>query len=311
MPAARRYPALVPLSMSVSREVAQAQARGGAVVALESTLIAHGLPRPDNLAIAVEVEQIVRRYGATPATIAVLDGTVHIGLDGTGLRRIATDESLPKLGVRDLPVALAAEGSGATTVSSTALLAAKAGIAVFATGGLGGVHRGGGYDESADLAALARTPIVVVCAGVKSILEIEATLERLESLSVTVVGYRTNRFPGFYLTDSGCTLDWRVDQPAEAAAVFRARTGVQPGAVVVANPLPVEDQLDPDLHDRVLADALAAAEAERITGKAVTPYLLATLHRVTGGESLRANIRIIQRNAELAAQIAVALATAG
>jgi len=294
--------------MSVSPEVAQAQAERRPVVALESTLIAHGLPRPDNLAVAHKVEEIIRRYAATPATIAVLDGTVHIGLDDDGLRRIARDESIPKLGIRDLPVALATAGSGATTVSSTALLAARAGVSVFATGGLGGVHRGGGYDESADLAALAAVPIVVVCAGVKSILDIEATLERLETLSVTVLGYRTNRFPGFYLSDSGWPLDWRIDEPQQAAAVFRARGDVQTGAVLIANPLPTEEQLDPELHDRALADALAAAAVAGITGKAVTPYLLETLHRETGGESLRANIRIIERNAELAAQIAVAIA---
>jgi len=298
----------VPLPLSTSPEVAQAQANGEPIVALESTLIAHGLPRPDNLAVAREIEQIVRRYGATPATIAVLDGTVHIGLDDTGLRRIACDDAIPKLGIRDLAVALASGGSGATTVSSTALLAIKAGIAVFATGGLGGVHRGGGYDESADLAALAGTPILVVCAGVKSILDIEATLERLESLSVTVLGYRTNRFPGFYLTDSGFPLDWRIEEAHQAAAVFRTRTDVQAGAVVVANPLPPDEQLDPGLHDRVLAAAFAAAAADGITGKAVTPYLLDSLHRATGGESLRANVTIIQRNAELAARIAGALA---
>lgn len=298
----------MPLPVSVSPEVAQAQARGGAVVALESTLIAHGLPRPDNLDVARRIEEIVRRYGATPATIAVLDGTVHIGLDDSALQRTTGDESIPKLGIRDLAVAVATGGSGATTVSSTALLAAKAGIEVFATGGLGGVHRGGGYDESADLAALAATAVLVVCAGVKSILDIGATLERLETLSVTVLGYRTHRFPGFYRTDSGCPLDWRIEEPREAAAVFRARTDVRPGAVVVANPLPLSEQIDPVLHDRVLAEALSAAHAEGIAGKAVTPYLLANLHRVTGGESLRANIRIIERNAELAARIAVALA---
>ncbi len=299
---------VVPLPVSVSPDVAQAQARGEAIVALESTLIAHGLPRPDNLDVARRVEQIVRDHGATPATIAVLDGTVHIGLDEAGLQRVATDESIPKLGIRDLPVALAGGGSGATTVSSTALLAARAGIGVFGTGGLGGVHRGGGYDESADLPALARTPLLVVCAGVKSILDIEATLERLETLSVTVLGYRTDRFPGFYLADSGFPVGWRIDEPSEAAAVFRIRQDLQPGAVVVANPLPVEEQLDPALHDRVLADALAAADADGITGKAVTPYLLETLHRVTGGASLRANIRIIERNAALAALLAVDLA---
>lgn len=298
------------LPLSVSPEVTQAQARGAAVVALESTLIAHGLPRPDNLGVARDVEQIIRRNGAVPATIALLDGTVHIGLDDGALQRIAGEDSIAKLGIRDLPFALAAGLSGATTVSSTALLAARAGIAVFATGGLGGVHRSGGYDESADLAALAATPVLVVCAGVKSILDVGATLERLESLSVTMLGYRTDRFPGFYLTDSGFPLDWQVDEPCQAAAVFCARRDVQPGAVVVANPLPAAEQLDPGLHDRVLADALAAAAADGITGKAVTPYLLANLHRVTGGASLRANVRIIERNAELAAQIAAEVATA-
>jgi len=297
----------VPLTVSRSPEVAAAQARGGAVVALESTLIAHGLPRPRNLEVARDVEEIVRRHGATPATIAVLDGTVHIGLTDVALERIAGEESLAKLGIRDLPVALATGGSGATTVASTALLAARAGIDVFATGGLGGVHRGGGYDESADLAALAATSILVVCAGVKSILDVAATLERLESLSVSVLGYRTDAFPGFYLTDSGHPLDWRIEEPAQAAAVFTARRALQPGAVVVAQPLPVGEQLDPLLHDRVLADALVAADADGIAGKAVTPYLLENLHRVTGGESLRANVRIIERNAELAARIAVAL----
>ncbi len=301
----------MPLPVCRSAEVTRAQDRGEAVVALESTLIAHGLPRPENLRVARSVEEIIRRSGATPATIAVLDGTVHIGLDDDSLRRIAGDAALPKLGIRDLPVVLAAGGSGATTVSSTALLAATAGIGVFATGGLGGVHRGGGYDESADLGALAETSIIVVCAGVKSILDVAATLERLETLSVTVLGFRTNRFPGFYLSDSGLDLDWRIEQAHEAAATFVARRDVRPGAVVVANPLPEDEQLDPGVHDRVLTDALAAAAADGITGKAVTPYLLANLHRVTGGASLRANIRIIEGNAELAAAIAVSLAATG
>lgn len=277
------------------------------MVALESTLIAHGLPRPDNLAAAHRIEQAVRRGGATPATIAVLDGAVHVGLHDAELTRVASDETLPKLGVRDLPVALARGGSGATTVSSTAVLADRAGIAVFATGGLGGVHRGGGYDESADLGTLGTTGILLVCAGVKSILDIGATLERLETLSVTVLGYRTTRFPGFYLTDSGFTLDWQVDSPAEAAAVYAVRHQLRPGAVVLANPLPEAEQLDPELHDRVLAEALATLAADGVTGKAVTPYLLERLHRVTAGASLSANIRIILRNAELAAQVAVAL----
>ena len=309
MPAAgRRYPPVVSLPMTVTPAVRQALADGAPVVALESTLLAHGLPRPGNHDVGLQIEQTVRRGGAVPATIAVLDGVVHVGLDDAGLRRVADDETLPKLGVRDLPVVLARGGSGATTVASTAVLASRAGISVFATGGLGGVHRGGRYDESADLTTLGRTPIVVVCAGVKSILDVEATLERLETLSVTVLGYRTLSFPGFYLTDSGATLDWRVDSPGEVAEVYAARREVLPGALVVAHPLPVTEQVDPALHDRVLAEALAALGAEGVTGKAVTPFLLDRLHTVTGGQSLRANVRIILRNAELAAEIACAVA---
>lgn len=293
----------------ISPEVQSALSRGQAVVALESTLIAHGLPRPDNVAVAVQIEQVVREHDAVPATIAVLDGTVHIGLTPPDLDRVAS-EDIAKLGIRDLPGAIATGRSGATTVASTALLAARAGISVFATGGLGGVHRGGGYDESADLPALARTSILVVCAGVKSILDVGATLERLETLSVTVVGYRTGSFPGFYLTDSGHHLDWQVDTPEKAAAVLAARRELAPGAVVVANPLPVADQLDPELHDRVLADALAGLTRDGISGQDVTPYLLARLHAATGGASLRVNTTIILRNAELAARIAVVCAGA-
>lgn len=305
----------------MSPEVQAALSRGQAVVALESTLIAHGLPRPDNVAVAVQIEQVVREHGAVPATIAVLDGIVRIGLTPPDLDRVA-GEDIAKLGIRDLPGAIATGRSGATTVASTALLAAQAGISVFATGGLGGVHRvawgnrvagehrGSGYDESADLPALAHTSILVVCAGVKSILDVGATLERLETLSVTVVGYRTDSFPGFYLTDSGHHLDWQVDTPEQAAAVLAARRELAPGAVVVANPLPVEDQLDPELHDRVLADALAGLTRDGISGKDVTPYLLARLHAATGGASLRVNTTIIVRNAELAARIAVAYAGA-
>ena len=217
---------------------------------------------------------------------------------------------LAKLGVRDLPIAAALGRSGATTVSSTALLAARAGIGVFATGGLGGVHRHASdtFDESADLVSLARTSLVVVCAGVKSILDVPATLERLESLSVTVVGYRTLRFPGFYVADSGAPLDWSVETPAEAARVFAARRELAPGAVVVANPLPADQQLDTDLHDRVIAGALAAADAAGARGKDVTPFILGHLHEASGGASLEVNVRLVLRNAELAGRIAAELA---
>ncbi|TFV56900.1 pseudouridine-5'-phosphate glycosidase [Geodermatophilus sp. DF01-2] len=303
-------PVPVPLAPSVSREVAEALAEGRPVVALESTLLAHGLPRPDNRAAADEVEAAVRAGGAVPATIAVLDGRPHIGLTTDQLDRVCADPDLAKLAVRDLPVALALGRSGATTVSSTALLAADAGIGVFATGGLGGVHRQAAdtFDESADLTILSRTPLLVVCAGVKSILDVPATLERLESLSVTVVGYGTTTFPGFYVADSGSTVDWAVSSPEEAAAVLAARRALAPGAVVVAHPLPPDEQLDPVLHDRVIADALTAAGDAGVSGKAVTPFVLDHLHRASGGATLAVNVRLVLRNAELAGRIAAVLA---
>ncbi|HEY4625258.1 MAG TPA: pseudouridine-5'-phosphate glycosidase [Blastococcus sp.] len=293
-----------------SLEVADALREGRPVVALESTLLGHGLPRPDNRAAADDIESAVRAGGAVPATIAVLDGVPHVGLTACEIDRICADPGLAKLGVRDLPVAAALGLSGATTVSSTALLAAAAGIGVFATGGLGGVHRQSvdTFDESADLTALSRTSLVVVCAGVKSILDVPATLERLESLSVTVVGYRTTVFPGFYVADSGSTLDWSVADAEEAARVFAARRGLAPGAVVVANPLREDEQLDPALHDRVIAGALAAAEEAGVRGKEVTPFVLDHLHRASEGATLAVNVRLVLRNAELAGQIAAALA---
>jgi pseudouridylate synthase len=294
----------------LSPEVADALREGRPVVALESTLLGHGLPRPDNRAAADDIESAVRAGGAVPATIAVLDGVPHVGLTACEIDRICADPGLAKLGVRDLPVAAALGLSGATTVSSTALLAAAAGIGVFATGGLGGVHRQSvdTFDESADLTALSRTSLVVVCAGVKSILDVPATLERLESLSVTVVGYRTTVFPGFYVADSGSTLDWSVADAEEAARVFAARRGLAPGAVVVANPLREDEQLDPALHDRVIAGALAAAEEAGVRGKEVTPFVLDHLHRASEGATLAVNVRLVLRNAELAGQIAAALA---
>ena len=299
-----------PAATVLSTEVEDALRSGAPVVALESTLLTHGLPRPDNRAAADEVEAAVRAGGAVPATIAVLDGVPHVGLTAGEVDRVCGDPGLAKLGVRDLPVAAALGVSGATTVSSTAVLAARAGIGVFATGGLGGVHRHASetFDESADLTALSRTSLVVVCAGVKSILDVPATLERLESLSVTVVGYRTTMFPGFYVADSGSSLDWSVDGPEQAAAVFAARREIAPGAVVVANPLPPEEQLDPWLHDRVIAGALAAAGAAGVRGKNVTPFVLDHLHRGSAGATLAVNVRLVLRNAELAARIAVALA---
>jgi pseudouridine-5'-phosphate glycosidase len=291
-------------------EVADALAAGSPVVALESTIIAHGLPRPDNLKVAREIEATVRAAGAVPATIAVLGGRVHVGLDDAQLTHLAETDGVTKLSVRDLALAAAKGVDGATTVAATSAVAAAAGIRVFATGGLGGVHRDAPYDESADLITLARTPIAVVCAGVKSILDVGATLERLETLGVAVAGYRTLRFPGFYLSDSGFPVDWSLDSPEEAAraVIARAAQGVHHGALVLANPLPEAEQLDPALHDRTLAEGMAALEAGGVTGKAVTPFLLAWFHEHTGGASLDVNVRIILRNADLAARIAVAAA---
>ncbi len=297
-------------SPTLSPEVADALGAGRPVVALESTLLAHGLPRPDNRAAADEVEDAVRAGGAVPATIAVLDGVPHVGLTAGEVDRVCADPDLAKLGIRDLPVAAALGRSGATTVASTALLAASTGIGVFATGGLGGVHRHASdtFDESADLTALSRIPLLVVCAGVKSILDVPATLERLESLSVTVVGYRTTTFPGFYVADSGSRTDWAVETPAQAAAVLAARRATAPGGVVVANPLPADEQLDPDLHDRVIAGALAAAEQAGVRGRQVTPFVLDHLHRASEGATQAVNVRLVLRNAELAGRIAAALA---
>ena len=299
-------------ALALSSEVADALARGLPVVALESTIIAHGLPRPRNLQVARELEEAVRAGGSVPATVAVLDGVPRIGLDQDQVERIAQDPDLRKFGFRDLAPALASGASGATTVSGTAFLAARAGIRVFGTGGLGGVHRGWTHvqDESADLGLLARTRITVVCAGVKSILDVPATLQRLETLGVGVLGYGTDRFPGFYLTDSGEPVDWTVHAPEQVAAVMRAQDalGGHESALLVANPVARDQQLDPDLHDRVLAEALAAADREGVTGQAITPFLLGYLTDHTGGASLEANLAAVRGNVALAAGIAVAWA---
>ncbi|WP_425389402.1 pseudouridine-5'-phosphate glycosidase [Cryptosporangium arvum] len=296
----------------IGAEVAEALGTGAPVVALESTIISHGLPRPRNLEVAAEIERTVRATGAVPATVGVIGGEIVVGLDEAQLRHLALTDGIAKASVRDLPVLAAKRLDGATTVASTAAAAAAVGIPVFATGGLGGVHRDASttFDESADLGTLARTPIAVVCAGVKSILDVPATLERLESSGVTVLGYRTDRFPGFYLSDSGHPVGWRADDPGEIAETLRAARELTlgTGAVVVANPLPVDEQLDPALHDRVLAEGLAGLERNGITGKDVTPYLLAHFHSATEGQSLTVNTRIILRNAELAGLIAVAFA---
>jgi pseudouridine-5'-phosphate glycosidase len=292
----------------VHPDVERALARGGPVVALESTVITHGLPSPTNLELAADLERIVAAAGATPATIAVVTGEVHIGLDPATLTRLCADTP-SKLSTRDLAPALATGGSGGTTVAATAHLAARAGIRVFATGGIGGVHRGAvdSWDVSADLDCLAHTPIAVVCAGVKSLLDIGATLERLESLGVPVLGYRRAEFPGFYLPDTGHRVDWVLDSPARAAAVLRAHWDLGlPGGVLITNAVPADAALDAEAHERALQGALAAAAGVR--GKDVTPVMLEHFHATTGGASLAANLALLRSNAELAAQIAVALA---
>jgi pseudouridylate synthase len=297
--------------MRIAPEVAEALAAGRPVVALESTIISHGLPRPRNLEVGRQIEAAVQEGGAVPATIAVVAGEARVGLDEDALAAVAERDDVVKCGVRDLAPVAARGGWGGTTVAATAHLAWRAGIHLFATGGLGGVHRGARdtWDESADLTTLGETGIVVVCAGIKSILDVGATLERLETLNVTVLGYGTDRFPGFYLSDSGHPVPWRVDSAAEVAAVARARVelGTEERAIVVGNPLPPGEQLDPELHDRVLAEGLAAAEEAGVAGKDVTPFLLDFLARETHGESLEANVRLVIRNAGLAARIATEL----
>jgi pseudouridylate synthase len=293
----------------LSPAVRDALTAGRPVVALESTIISHGLPRPGNLAAARSFEALLTGAGVTPATIAVIDGVPKAGLSDADLERIALDESVIKVSSRDLALAMAGKRTAGTTVAATSVLAARAGIRVFATGGLGGVHRGyaESLDESADLTVLSRTPVTVVSAGVKSILDIPATLERLETLGIAVVGYRTDRFPAFYLTDSGQPLDWRVDSPEQVAALMAARDALgEASALLVANPLPPEAQLDPEVHDRVLAAALAAAGAAGVRGKEVTPYLLAHMQQATQGLSVAVNLDVARGNIALAAQIAVA-----
>ncbi|GAB2464518.1 pseudouridine-5'-phosphate glycosidase [Jatrophihabitans fulvus] len=296
--------------LHVHPEVADALAENRPVVALESTIISHGLPRPDNLRIAREIEDAVRAGGAVPATIAIVDGEARVGLDDTALERVASDPDVVKASVRDIAVVAARRGVGATTVASTAHLAARAGVRVFATGGLGGVHRDARdtWDESADLTTLAATPVLVVCAGVKSILDVGATLERLETLNVGVLGYRTDRFPGFYLRDSGHAVPWRADSPDEVAAALRAQDelGTDRFGLVLVNPIAEADELDRTLHDRTLAAGLVAAAEGNVRGKDVTPFLLDFFHRETGGASLTANVALVRSNARLAAEVAAA-----
>ena len=296
-------------SLHLSGPVRGALDAGRPVVALESTIISHGLPRPENLAAALDFEVLLTGAGVTPATIGVIDGTVCVGLEHDELDRLALQPQVLKLSARDLPVAMATGLTGATTVAATAHLAHRAGIRIFATGGLGGVHRrtAQNFDESADLTTLARTPVTVVSAGVKSILDIPATLERLETLGVTVVGWRTNRFPGFWVTDSGSPLDWSVPDAVTVATIMATNDELgRSQAVLVANPVPPQAQLDPAVHDAALEQALGAAESAGLRGKAVTPFLLAHMVDATAGRSLEVNLALVRNNLAVAAEIATA-----
>jgi pseudouridine-5'-phosphate glycosidase len=296
-----------PQRFVLSERVSAAISEGAPVVALESTIITHGLPHPENIEAALDFERAVAESGAVPATIAVLGGVVHIGVEPDQLQRLAGSGSALKLSARDLPVAMARRASGGTTVAATALLASRAGIRVFATGGIGGVHRNASetFDESADLGILGSCRITIVSAGVKSILDIRATLERLETLSVTVLVFGTRQFPAFWLADSGVAVDFTVSSAEEIAAVMQAADALgRPGGILVANPVPEASQLDPMLHDRLLAEALQAAEAAAVTGKAITPFLLEYIHDHTEGASVDVNLEIVRSNCRLAAEIA-------
>lgn len=298
--------------MRIGDEVSRAQAQGRPVLACESTIVSHGLPRPRNLLVATEAEELVRSLGVVPATIGVVDGEAVVGLSGAELERLASDPDVVKLSARDLPVACATRACGGTTVAATAHLAHQAGIRVFATGGLGGVHRGASstFDESADLPTLAGLPIVVVSAGVKSVLDVPATLERMETLGISVAGYRTHAFPGFYVADSGYPVSQRVDSPEQIAVAWRYARHLGLGsALVVANPVPVDEQLSPAEHDAALADALAALDHAGITGQDATPFLLQRVRDATGDRSLDVNVAVYRNNVTLGARIATALAT--
>jgi pseudouridine-5'-phosphate glycosidase len=297
--------------LRLTDEVATALADGRPVVALESTIISHGMPYPDNVAMAREVEQIIRDDGATPATIAVLDGAPRIGLDDEGLELLGSDASVRKVSIRDLPYVVARGEHGATTVASTMRLAALAGIRVFTTGGLGGVHRGAGatFDVSADLTELSVTPVTVVSAGVKSILDIGLTLETLETLGVPVLAVGTHEFPSFYSRSSGHRAPMRVDEPEEVAAIMRAKWDLGlDGGLVIANPIPARDEIPAERIGSIIDQALADMDARGIHGKDATPYLLGRIVEITGGESLEANIALVRNNARFGAAVATAYA---
>ncbi|MBT2523090.1 pseudouridine-5'-phosphate glycosidase [Arthrobacter sp. ISL-28] len=298
------------VAFHVSEEVAAAVVGGRPVVALESTIFTHGLPRPRNLEVALEAEERLRGQGVVPATIGVLAGAPTVGLSREQITALSNDGAVKKVSLRDLPVAAALRFHGGTTVAATAFLAHRAGIKVFSTGGLGGVHHGAAtsFDESADMTTLAATPIIVVSAGVKSILDVPATLERFETLNIPVVGYRTNRYPGFFVSDSGLAIEYAVNTPDEVAAICSARDDLHiESAILLANPIAKDKQLPPAELDAILSRAWAQAEKNGINGKDTTPFLLDFIQRETNGRSVNVNVDVYRSNVSLGGEVAIAL----
>lgn len=292
----------------ISRNIQQAKQFGGAIVALESTVITHGLPKPDNLALARDMEEIVRENGAAPATIAILDGKIHIGLSDDELETLALAEGTRKISLRDFGIALAGGLSGGTTVAGTLFVSDLAGIKVFATGGIGGVHRGNPFDISADLTQLGKSPVVVVCSGAKAILDLPATREVLETRGVPVVGYQTDEFPAFYTSRSGLSVDVQANTPEEVAqiALETWEAGIN-AAVLLVVPPPEETGLPQDEMENAIQEALFDADVQNIHGSAITPFLLKRVSELTKGESLSANLALLKNNARVAAEVASAI----
>ena len=291
-----------------SPEVRVAVDTNAPVVALESTVIAHGLPRPQNLVTARRLEQIVTEAGATPATIAILAGSLCVGLDRDQIKQIADSDDIKKISTRDLPIAVAGGFNGATTVAATSWIALRAGIQVFATGGIGGVHRGSLPDVSADLPELARTPLVIVCSGAKIVLDLPATREWLETHGITVVGFRCDEMPAFYSRLSGLPVDTRADSAAEVAQIFKAQRALgTETALLVTVPVPAEAELPADILENILDESLAAAAREHVGGRELTPFLLSRMAQQSDGATLKANIALLENNARVAAEIAIAV----
>jgi len=300
----------LPENFKLGEEVASALAEKRSLVALESTVIAHGLPRPLNLKTALRLEEVVRSQGATPATIAILEGVIHVGLNREQLEYIAESSNIHKISRRDLPIAIAKRCNGATTVATTAWIAVRAGLKVFATGGIGGVHRGELPDVSADLPELARLQMVVVCSGAKIVLDLPATREWLETQGITVIGFQTDEMPAFYSRRSGLPVDVRADSPLEVSLIAKARETLElEGATLVTVPVPEEAEIPSERLDEVLGSALAEAAGKNISGRELTPFLLSRMAERSGGETLRANIALLENNARVAAEIALAMAS--